>query len=365
MKILFFSNSTDNILNYRLNLINFLKKKGHQIEILLPDAEDVKKLFFLRLKIYTIKFNPRSLNFFLDVFLLFRIYKIFNLSRPDLILQYTIKPVVYGSLVSRVLKLKVINTITGLGSTFFNEYLSKLIFFLYYFSQKKVKKIIFQNSSDKNIFLINNIIKKNQCAIVNGSGFDPVKFKLISLPKKNVTTFALVSRILKEKGILEYIRAAEELTNIYKKKVKFLLVGKLKKDNFFVDKNIIINANNKKIIKYYKETKNVQKIIKKIHCLVLPSYREGFSKILMEASSMGRPLIASKVPGCKEIIKNNITGYLCDSKDYLSLMRCMKKIINSDISRLSKMGVKGSKYVMGNYSDKIINKKIYKLIKNN
>ena len=365
MKILFFVNSVDNILNYRLNLINYLIKKDFKIEILLPKSEDIKKLSFLKLKIYSIDFEPRSLNFFLDIILLFKIYKVFNRSKPDLILQFTVKPVIYGSIISRLLKLNVINIITGLGSTFFNKYLSKLIFILYYISQKKAKKIIFQNNSDKNIFLEKDIVKRNQIKIINGSGFDPIKFKLCSLPKKNPTVFALISRIIKEKGIFEYIRAAEELTNIYKKKVKFLLVGKLKNDNFFVDKNIIINAHNKKIIKYYKETKNVQKIIKKIHCLVLPSYREGFSKILMEASSMGRPLIASKVPGCKEIIKNNITGYLCDSKDYLSLMRCMKKIINSDISRLSKMGVKGSKYVMDNYSDKIINKKIYKLIKNN
>jgi glycosyltransferase involved in cell wall biosynthesis len=362
MKILFFTNSVDNILNYRLNLINYLVKKGFKIEILLPKGENIKKLFFLKLKIYTIDFDPRSLNFFLDIILIFKIYKAFKSSRPDLILQFTIKPVIYGSIVSRLLKLNTINTITGLGSTFFNKHLSKLIFYLYYFSQKKVKKIIFQNNSDQNIFLKNNIVKKSQCVIVNGSGFDAVKFKLTSLPNKNVTTFALVSRILKEKGIIEYIRAAEELKNIYKKKVKFLLVGKLKKDNFFLDKKIIINANNKGIIQYFKETTKVQKIIKKIHCLVLPSYREGFSKILMEASSMGRPLIATKVPGCKEIVKNNMTGYLCQSKNYKSLIYCMEKIINSDISKLSKMGVAGSKYVRINFSDKKVINKIYKLI---
>jgi glycosyltransferase involved in cell wall biosynthesis len=362
MKILFFVNSVDNILNYRLNLINYLIKKGHTIEILLPKREDVKKLSNLKLKIYSIDFNPRSLNFFFDIILLFKIYKVFNHSKPDLILQFTVKPVIYGSIISRLLKLKVINIITGLGSTFFNKFLSKLIFILYYISQKKVKKIIFQNNSDKNVFLDKDIVKRNQIEIINGSGFDPIKFKLCSLPKKNPTVFALVSRIIKEKGILEYIKAATELKKIYKNQVKFILAGKLKKSNFFINKNIINITVKKKIIQYLKETKNVIKILKKTHCLVLPSYREGFSKILMEASSMGRPLIASNVPGCKEIIKNNVTGYLCKPKNHKSLMYFMKKIVSSNNLELSKMGIRGRKYVVDNYSDKKIIKKIYKII---
>ena len=362
MKILFFVNSVDNILNYRLNLINYLIKKDFKIEILLPKREDLKKLSFLKLKIYTIDFEPRSLNFFFDIILLFKIYKIFNLSKPDLILQFTVKPVIYGSIVSRLLKLNVINIITGLGSTFFNNYLSKLIFILYLISQKKVKKIIFQNNSDKNIFLKKNIVQRNQSVVINGSGFDPIKFKLSSLPKKDPTVFALVSRIIKEKGILEYINAASELKKIYKHKVKFLLVGKLQAGNFFINKNIIKIAVKKKTIQYFRETKNVKKILKKTHCLVLPSYREGFSKILMEASSMGRPLVASNVPGCKEVIKNNITGYLCKPKNYKSLMHFMKKIVNSNNPKLSKMGIRGHKYVVDNYSDKKIIEKFYRLI---
>jgi glycosyltransferase involved in cell wall biosynthesis len=111
-----------------------------------------------------------------------------------------------------------------------------------------------------------------------------------------------------------------------------------------------------------KETKNEVKILKKTHCLVLPSYREGFSKILMEASSMGRPLIASNVPGCKEIIKNNVTGYLCKPKNHKSLMYFMEKIVNSNNLELSKMGIRGHKYVVDNYSDKKIIEKIYRII---
>ena len=362
MKILFFVNSVDNILNYRLNLINYLIKKDFKIEILLPKREDIKKLYFLKLKIYSIDFEPRSLNFFFDIILLFKIYKIFNLSKPDLILQFTVKPVIYGSIVSRLLKLNVINIITGLGSTFFNNYLSKLIFIFYLISQKKVKKIIFQNNSDKNIFLKKNIVQRNQSVVINGSGFDPIKFKLSSLPKKDPTVFALISRIIKEKGILEYINAASGLKKIYKHKVKFLLVGKLQTGNFFINKNIIKTAVKKKTIQYFRETKNVIEILKKTHCLVLPSYREGFSKILMEASSMGRPLIASNVPGCKEIIKNNVTGYLCEPKNHESLMYFMEKIVNSNNLELSKMGVRGRKYVVDNYSDKKIIEKIYRII---
>lgn len=365
MKILIFSNSTNNILNYRLNLIFFLKKKGHQLEILVPQSTDLKKLKFLKLKIHTICFNPRSINFFLDLLLLFKIYKIFNLSKPDLILQYTIKPVIYGSLVSRFLNIKVINTITGLGSAFLNKNFRKLIIFLYYISQKKVKKVIFQNSADKNVFLKNKIVHKNQFEVINGSGFDPVKFKLTLLPKKPPTIFVVISRILKDKGILEYIKAASELKNIYKNKVKFLLVGNLQKSKFFIDKNILDNAIKKKFIIYYKETDYVNKFIKKAHCLVLPSYREGFSKILMEGASMGRPLITSKVPGCKEIIKNNISGYLCKSKNYINLMYFMKKIINGKVSDLSKMGIEGRRHVIANYSEKKILTEIYDTILKN
>ena len=116
MKILFFVNSVDNILNYRLNLINYLIKKDFKIEILLPKSEDIKKLSFLKLKIYSIDFEPRSLNFFLDIILLFKIYKVFNRSKPDLILQFTVKPVIYGSIISRLLKLNVDTISTNAAS---------------------------------------------------------------------------------------------------------------------------------------------------------------------------------------------------------------------------------------------------------
>ena len=132
---------------------------------------------------------------------------------------------------------------------------------MYYISQKKVKKIIFQNNSDKNIFLKKNIVQRNQSVVINGSGFDPIKFKLSSLPKKDPTVFALISRVIKEKGILEYINAASELKKIYKEKVKFLLVGKLQTGNFFINKNIINTAVQKKTIQYFLPIENIILII--------------------------------------------------------------------------------------------------------
>ncbi|HBA3937621.1 TPA: glycosyltransferase family 4 protein, partial [Escherichia coli] len=252
--------------------------------------------------------------------------------------------------------IKVINNIAGLGTAFSSKnFLNLVAINLYKYSQKKADFIFFQNKEDAIIFKSFGINESNT-DILPGSGVDLRRFNVCPVHTDNVVRFALVARMLVDKGVMQYIECAENLKSKYGNRVEFLLVGFLDDNNpRAVHSSIIEKWTNKDIVKYLGVSDSIEDIVSNVDCVVLPSfYREGVPKSLLEAAAMGRPLITTDSIGCKETVINNVTGYLCEPRSVSDLCAKMEKIISMSKEDKVKMGLAGRQYIERNFDERIV-----------
>tara|TARA_Y100001980_G_C14538926_1_gene316245 strand:+ start:896 stop:2002 length:1107 start_codon:yes stop_codon:yes gene_type:complete len=361
MKIIFSANSYVHLYKLRLEVIKRLISEGHEIIAVSGNDKYKKKIEDEGIKCLSINISPNSTNVISDFKLLIDYITTYRKIKPDIIFHSTIKPNIYGSIASRILKIKTVNNISGLGTIFFkNNFTQKIVKFLYRISQKKVEKILFQNNEDLEFFLINNFCKKNQVLRIPGSGVNTSFYKKSkNIKSKNLFSFAYIGRPVREKGVIEYIDSAKLFSNSFTG-VEFKILGGFDERNSSeVTKNQLL----KKIegystIKIEGYQEDIREIYNRIDCLVLPSYREGLSNVIMEACSMEIPVIASNVPGCNELITNDQNGFLFEEKNVQSTFNAMTKIYNLSEKRRLQMGYNGRKKMINNYDIEII-KKIY------
>ena len=353
MKIVFFSNSCWSIYNFRRNLIKKLIKKREIVYVLSSRDAATKKLIKLGCKFINLKIQNNNINPFKDFILLKKIKKILLEIKPDYILNFTIKPLIYGTFIAGILNIKSISMITGLGTVFIKKNIVTLIVILLYkISFHKVYKVIFQNKDDKKKFLNLKIVETNKCILSPGSGVDLKYFKYKKNYFTNETRFLLFGRLLKEKGVLEFVKAAKKI-NSEKINCKFKIVGSIDEKN--------PSSINKELIKEFLKNKNnsfnnfsndIRKFIYWSNCVVLPSYREGTPRGLLEALSIGRPIITSNAVGCREVILNNKNGFLTKIKDIDSVYLAFKKFHNLDLSSKVTMSKYSRKFVSKNFDEK-------------
>ena len=364
-KILINLNTSWNIFNFRLGLIKFLQSKGYEVFALAPKDEYVNKLESAGVKCYNVFLNQKGINPIADFFLFIKYLIIFNKIKPNLILSYTIKPNIYGNLAASILKIPTINNISGLGTLFIKtniiSYIGKI---LYKLSLARGTHICFQNNNDFELFLKSRLIKSSNCSVVPGSGVNTSVFKQykkINIGKK----FLFVGRLIGDKGVFEYLEAASQVLIEYPK-VEFLLAGELGYNNKTAITKVELDryTNSTSQIKYLGKTDNIVSLLKSVDVMILPSYREGLSKSLIEAASMSLPLITTNVPGCKDVVRNNINGFICDVKSICSLKDNIKKMIELSEEERLEMGENGRKIVISEFDEKIIFKHYLKIIKN-
>ena len=342
MKIVFSSSVAWYVFNFRLDLLRSLQKDGHEIYTVATYDNYAKKLVacgitFITLKVNNIKTNPLQ-----DILLILRYFKIYKSIKPDLICHNTIKPNIYGTIAARLLNIPVVNNISGLGTVFIKRsFLTIIAIQLYKFSQKFAKIVIFQNKHDQKLFNDMNIVSLNKTRVINGSGVDTSEFKNSHKFRPENFTFLFVGRLLKDKGILEFIEAAKRIKRQHPK-VKFQVLGAFCPQNRSA---IHMNQMNEwvadKVVDYLGFTDQVKTVMENANCLVLPSYREGLSKALIEGSSMSLPIITSDTPGCKDVIVDHETGFLCQIKDSNDLFLKMEKILRLSPDQLVNMGNAG------------------------
>jgi len=325
MKIVFFSNSSWSIYNFRKNLIKKLIKKGFSVYILSSKDKSTKKLKNLGCKFFEIKISNNSINILEDIILLFNIYKNLKKIDPDYILNFTIKPLIYGTFISNLINIKSICMMTGLGTIFTKKnYITLIVILLYKISYFNVYKVIFQNKDDKKKFLQLDITSEKKSILSPGSGVDLNHFSFKKNIIKKKTKFLFFGRLLKEKGIREFISVAKKVNQL-KLDCEFQIVGNFDKNN-----PSSISENEIKEFKKYKNNKfadfksDVRDVIKWSNCVVLPSYREGTPRGLLEALSIGRPIITTNAIGCREVIKHGKNGFKIKIKDANSLFLAIK-----------------------------------------
>lgn len=314
MKFLLISPKNRTVYNFRGNLIKDIINRGYEVIVTGPDQMDIDRIYSLGVSFKKVEMNKNGTNIIKDIKYLKNLFQIMKKEKPDIVLGYTIKPVIYGAIAAKIAGIKNINCmITGAGYIFTSKtlkakFLGFIVKILYKVGLTCADNIIFQNEDDLKEFVEKKLVNEKKCYVVNGSGVDMKKFTQVSFPKQ--INFFMLSRLLKSKGIIEYLDAAKLLKRKYPN-VCFTLLGKYETSmQDAIDKEYIEEFIKEGIVKRYDETSDVRPFYEKCSVYVLPSYREGTPRTVLEAMAMGRPIITTNTNGCKDTVEEGINGFL-------------------------------------------------------
>jgi glycosyltransferase involved in cell wall biosynthesis len=349
------SNTSWNLYNFRRNLAKSLEVAGYEVIMIAP-RDSYSDLLEQDFVYEDVKIDNDGTNPIQDLKTVVSFYGVYKKLRPDIVLSYTIKPNIYGTIAANLLNIKVIKNISGLGTVFIKKSLAtKVAKLLYKFSNQRASKVFFQNQDDGDLFVKKHLVDKDKVHILPGSGVDTENFLPVKYEKKDkIFRFLLIARILKDKGIFEYVDAAREMKKKYKN-IEFQLLGSLDVANVTaISKEAVDRWISDDLINYLGATDDVRNYISQVDCIVLPSYREGTPRTLLESASMQKPIVTTDTVGCKDVVDDGKTGFLCKVKDSKDLEDKMIKMMNLTDNDRSKMGKLGREKMLEKYDEKIV-----------
>ena len=364
-KIIYFISEDWVFLNHRFDLAKKIISSGFKLSLITKVSNYKKEIEEKKINVINLKTERGSLNIRKSLKDIYKIFKIYKKLKPDIVHHFGIRQIVHGNIAARLAGIKnSYNSITGLGSVFISGNIILKFFILTVLKISLLFKksyILVQNKYDFD-FVKKKLPNKNNI-LLPASGVDTNKFLQTKEPKGNVI-FLFASRIIKDKGIIELIEATKQLKS-QKKKFELYIAG----SPDFQNKSTISHVQLKTweslgYIRYLGLVKDMEQLYKKVHVGILPSYREGLPKSLLEAASSGKPIITTDVPGCNEIVKNEFNGLIVPPKDSNELMKAMKKLILNKKLRIS-MGKKGRELIKKNFSNSKATKDIINLYQNN
>jgi glycosyltransferase involved in cell wall biosynthesis len=363
IKVLIAVNSAWNIANFRSQLICSLVKVGYEVVAVAPSDEYSSCIAELGCRFVPLSMDNQGTNPGRDALLLWQFLILFRHERPDVYLGYTVKPNVYGSLAARFLGIPVINNIAGLGAVFIKDgWLVRVVRWLYSKALGRSAVVFFQNSDDRQLFIDGGLVRADVTDILPGSGIDLARFTMAPLRElpycgSNAATklrFLLIARMLWDKGIGEYVEAAK-LIHVRWPNVECCLLGFLdvqnpsaisrKQMDAWVEQGHVI---------YLGSCNDVRAELAAADCIVLPSYREGTPRALLEAAAMGRPLITTDAVGCREVVDNGRNGFLCKVRDASDLAEKMTSMLSLSHEQRSEMGLRGRAKMEAEFDEKIV-----------
>jgi glycosyltransferase involved in cell wall biosynthesis len=338
-------------------LIKSLRKSGYKVFVLTQFDGYEKKIKSASIHVRNLFISRKGVNPLVDVLTFFQILYWLIRIRPHSILCFTIKPVIYGALAARLSRVRSIVTITGLGTAFLSEnWITKVVSGLYQVALSEVSAVFFQNKDDMRLFTDLKLVRPNLCRLSPGSGIDLDRFAYAELKKAKVFTFLLVARLLWDKGVGEYVEAARCVRKVVPN-VRVQLLGPLGVQNrSAIDEHVVLGWVQDGIVEYLGEVEDIQDCVRRATCVVLPSYREGTSRVLLEAASIGRPILTTDVPGCREVVKDGVNGFLCRSRDPADLADKMMKTMSLSHEELVQAGRAGREIVEDEFSQNIVGK---------
>lgn len=363
-KILLTSNTSWSVYKFRHGLMYALQKEGFDVSFCAKKDSYTDKLE-KEFTFHEIHIDRRGKNPLKDLKLIFDFYKIYKRENPGLVIHYTIKPNIYGTIAAKIARVKSINVVTGMGSVFINKgILSSLVKKLYKISFKFAEKTFFLNRDNLSFFLKNKIVEKEETILLPGEGINTELFSprfCKEGPKK--FTFLYTGRILKEKGIIELINAFKSIKE--KHPSKLILVGKTDDKNpSVIKKKEIDKWKEENIIDYYEEVEDIRKFICKSDCIVLPSYKEGLPRSLLEALSMGKVVITTDIPGCRDLVEGILDNFLIKPKDVDDLREKMIEMIKISSEEREVLGKKLREKMIKGFNEKIVTEKYLEVINN-
>lgn len=354
-KIIILENTYYTVLSLRMEILRHFKDKGYEIYVLSKaeknDIEILEKEGFHCRPVGTVVLNPIKACQFL-IKLIQEIKQI----QPEIIFSFTIRPNIFGSFAARFLSIPIVSNVTGTGPlTTDNELVYRLIRMGYKFAFLKNQRVFFQNQDDYNFFLSNKYVQKEQAKLLPGSGVDTDYYS--PRPKTQVGfSFLMVSRLIVDKGVRDYVEAARIVKSKYPE-IQFRLLGPYWQQS--TAKNTITEVEVKTwekegLITYLGYTLDIRPFMAESNAIILPSYREGCANVLMQGASMSKPLIATNVTGCRNLIEDGITGYLCEVRNSESLAEKMIQLYKLDEEKRTEMGLKGREKMIKKYQKKMV-----------
>lgn len=363
MDILLAANTSWYIYNFRSNLIKTLIANNCKVSVLSPYDSYSKKIEALGIKHIHLEIDKSGVNPVTEVFTLIRLVQALRKEKPSLILTYTPKINIYISIVARLLRIPVIANVSGLGSSFVSGgILTKITSILYRLSFNWPYKVFFQNNEDLIEFTKRRYVDERKAERIPGSGVDLNKFFPVQIKKRKNITFLLVARLLWDKGIGEYVCAAREIKKRYYN-TEFQILGFVDTANpSTISKSTIDQWVQEGVITYLGYTDNIKDYYENVDCVVLPSYREGVPRSLLEAASMAIPIITTDAIGCRDVVDDGINGFLCKPKDTNDLAAKIEKMILLTPEQRTEMGLKGRAKMERYFDEQIILQKYLTVI---
>ena len=351
------ANSAWNIANFRKPLVERLVAEGWRVVVVAPDDGHAAGIAALGAEFIPINLDSSGTSVVRDAILVADYLRTFRRLRPQALLGFTVKPNIYGSLAARLLGIRTINNISGLGTAFMTGgLLNRIVSGLYRVALRRSARVFFQNPSDLALFVVEGLVGEGQARLIPGSGIDLEHFR----PSSKVGEadrpfrFLFVGRLLRDKGLIEYAEAARLLRPRWAK-VEFAVLGFAGSDN----RSAVPIADVERWqaegdVKYLGDTDDVRLFIEESDCVVLPSYREGLPRSLLEAAAMARPMVATDVPGCRDLVANGDNGLLCQPRSALSLAAAMEAMLGLDPAERLTMGRRARKRVERDFDQALV-----------
>ena len=347
LRIALVCNTAWAIYTYRRGLLRMLIERGVEVSVIAPRDRTFAPLEEMGCRCVELPVASKGTNPRDDLKTLVALVREYRATRPHMVFHYTIKPNIYGSIAAKLAGVPSIAVTTGLGYVFIQKSRTASVAKrLYRFAFRFPREVWFLNQDDRQAFIDQDLlVHPERARLLHGEGVDLGDYAYLPLPRANPQTegffFILIGRLLWDKGVAEYVDAARRLRQKYPY-ARFQLLGPVGVDNpSAITLDEVQAWQREGIIDYLGEAQDVRAFIGNADCVVLPSYREGVPRTLMEASAMGRPIVATDVPGCREVVENGVTGLLCEVKSADSLAQSMEQMLLLDHASRAEMGVAG------------------------
>lgn len=351
LKILILANNDLGLYNFRKELIQKLINLGNDIYISLPNGPKIKELKQMGCKFIETDIDRRGTSVIKDFKLFIKYIRIIKSVSPQVILTYTIKPNIYGGIAAEFMNIKYIENITGLGTALESKGAVQIITkILYKIALRKAQCIFVQNSQNLQ-FMKKNIGYSSKYSLIPGSGVNLEKFKLLDYPnEEKKIIFLLISRIMKEKGIEQYLETAQYIKSKYEN-TEFHIVGFCEQE--YEEK--LRKFQEEGIVKYHGRQDNIIPYLEMASCLIHPSYYpEGMSNVCLEASAIGRPVITTNRSGCKETVEDGKTGYIVETKNLQQLEETTEKFLKLSNEQRKQMGLEARRKMEKEFDRNIV-----------
>ncbi|TQQ18952.1 glycosyltransferase family 4 protein [Vibrio cholerae] len=366
MKLVMVANTAWSVFNFRHSLIKELLSSGVELYVIAPEDKFSAKLVDMGCQVLDLPMQAKGVNPIADLGLMLRLLRYYREIKPDFIIHYTIKPNIYGSLAAKLAGIPSLAITTGLGYTFVNQnVVSQVARQLYKFAFRYPKEVWFLNEDDRSVFLEHHLIEPDKAVLLHGEGVNLNHFVPSDKPQSDENIrFLLIARMLRDKGVCEFVEAARQIRQRYPNAI-FQLLGDCSVLNpSVIGREEIALWEKEGIVEYLGTTDDVRPIIAQADCLVLPSYyREGIPRTLMEGAAMAKPIITTDNVGCRDVVLDGQTGYLCEVKNAKALAQRCEQFLTLSDSEKQAMGKAGRSFMEAKFDEKLVIKQYFETLK--